>query len=154
MKHLALLIATTLSATGCESSKAGAPSTTEQAAAKDTAPTGKAGAPSTTEQAAAKDAAPTASNARARLRVTVTVTDSGYEPGTIDARASEPLTLVFKRTSDRGCGHQLVFPDRDIRRELPLNQEVEVELTPQKNDTIAFTCGMGMYRGSVVASAQ
>ena len=87
-------------------------------------------------------------------RVPVTVTGSGYEPASIEARAGEPLTLVFKRTTEEGCGQQLVFPDHDIRRELPLNQEVEVVLTPKQQENIGFTCGMGMYRGSIVASAK
>ena len=136
MKHFAILVVATLSAAGCESSKAEAPSATHQA-------------PGTSSPAPAPSAAE-----RHRVTVTVTVTDSGYEPGSISAHAGQPLTLVFKRTTDQGCGQQVVFPDRDIRRDLPLNQEVEVELTPRENETIAFTCGMGMYRGSVVASAR
>lgn len=131
MKHVVILSATLLSAAGCESSKAEAPSATHQA------PTTNSPAPAAESQ-----------------RVTVTVTGSGYEPGSISARAGLPVTLVFKRTTDEGCGQQLVFPGRDIRRDLPLNQEVEVQLTPRENETIAFTCGMGMYRGSVVASAR
>lgn len=134
MKHLAILVVAALSAAGCESNKAEAPSATHQA-------------PSTNSPAPAPSAAE-------RHRVTVTVTGSGYEPGSISAHAGQPLTLVFKRTTDQGCGQQVVFPDRDIRRDLPLNQDVEVELTPRENETIAFTCGMGMYRGSVVASAR
>ena len=134
MKHLAILVAVILSAVGCESSKAEAPSANSEA-------------PATNSPAPASSAAE-------RQRVTVTVTGSGYEPSSISARAGQPLTLIFKRTTDQGCGQRLVFPDRDIRRDLPLNQEVEVELTPRENETIAFTCGMGMYRGSVVASAR
>ena len=132
MKPLAPLILIALVALACESSQAEAPAAAQQASENRTA----------------------SANAQEPRRVAVTVDASGYEPSAIEARAGEPLTLAFTRTTDEGCGQQLVFPERDLRRDLPLNQEVEVELTPRENETIAFTCGMGMYRGSVVASAR
>jgi hypothetical protein len=84
-------------------------------------------------------------------RVEVNVSEKGYTPSVIEAKAGEPLTLVFKRTTDKGCGQELVFPGLDIRRPLPLNQEVEIEVTPRKGQSIAFTCGMNMYKGRVEA---
>lgn len=105
---------------------------------------------------AASGADPAASSSgskeTASQRVSVKVDEHGYTPSTISAKAGERLTLLFKRVTDRGCGEVLVFPAHGIRRDLPLDQEVEVELTPKANERIAFTCGMGMYRGSIVAS--
>lgn len=135
MKHFALVIAAALSVTACDANTPKALDTAQPADGTKTAVTLR-------------------SSEHAPHRVTVTVTGSGYAPNTVQARAGRPLTLVFKRTTDEGCGDELVFPDRDIRRDLPLNQEVEVKLTPQVDETITFTCGMGMYRGSVVASAR
>ena len=100
----------------------------------------------------ARAQAPSADSAKSR-RVEVAVTASGYTPSRVPATAGEVLTLVFKRTTDKGCGQQLVFPDRGIRRDLPLNKKVTVELKVRSNETISFTCGMGMYKGSIVASA-
>ena len=82
-------------------------------------------------------------------RVVVTVSEQGYDPSTIRAQVGKPLTLVFKRVSEAGCGQEVVFPEQNLRRDLPLNQEVAIELTPT-GDTVAFTCGMDMYRGSIV----
>ena len=84
-------------------------------------------------------------------RVRVTVAENGYTPGTIQAEAGKPITIVFKRVTDAGCGQEVVFPDHSIRRALPLNQDVEVTLTPRAAETIRFTCGMNMLRGSIVA---
>ena len=92
----------------------------------------------------------TAAEAPAVRRVEVEVGATGYTPASIDAVAGEPLALAFRRTTDDGCGEELVFPDHDIRRDLPLNEEVVVELTPASGDSIRFTCGMDMYRGSIV----
>lgn len=104
------------------------------------------------ESAVQAEPAETATPAQSGARVAVTVTGQGYEPSSIDAAAGAPLTLVFKRTSDQGCGHEVVFPDRNIRRELPLNAEVEITLTPAADENIGFTCGMGMLRGSIVVA--
>lgn len=87
----------------------------------------------------------------AASRVEVNVSEKGYTPSVIEAKAGKRLTLVFKRTTDKGCGQEIVFPGLDIRRPLPLNQEVEIEVTPRKGHSIAFTCGMNMYQGRVEA---
>jgi len=83
-------------------------------------------------------------------RVTIRVGE-GYAPATVRAPAGAALTLVFLRDTDETCGQQLVFPTLNIRRDLPLNQPVEVPVTVPASGTLAFTCGMNMYRGSVVA---
>jgi hypothetical protein len=83
-------------------------------------------------------------------RRAVTVDGMGYHPATVSVPAGQPVTLVFTRTSDDGCGQQLVFPTLGIRRDLPLDQPVEVTVTPERGE-LRFTCGMDMYRGSVLA---
>jgi plastocyanin domain-containing protein len=84
-------------------------------------------------------------------RFNITVDGQGYHPSTVNVHAGQPTTLVFTRTSDEGCGQQVVFPSLHIQRDLPLGHAVEVQVTPTVNAPIAFTCGMGMYRGSVIA---
>lgn len=85
-----------------------------------------------------------------RRSIAVEVGGSGYSPSEVTAAAGEEVRLVFTRTSDDGCGQQLVFPDMNIRRDLPLDEAVPVDITMPASGTVAFTCGMGMYRGSVV----
>ncbi len=85
--------------------------------------------------------------------VSIQVNKSGYQPSSVNAQAGKRLKLIFTRTTDKGCGDKLVFPDHGIDRELPLGEPVEVELTPQEGETISFTCGMGMYEGSIVAKS-
>jgi plastocyanin domain-containing protein len=80
----------------------------------------------------------------------ITVDGEGYHPATVTVPASRPATLVFTRTSDDGCGQQLVFPDINLRRDLPLNQPVVVTVNAPATGRLAFTCGMDMYRGAVV----
>ncbi len=86
-----------------------------------------------------------------RPEIAVTVNARGYEPAEVTAAAGQPVRLLFTRTTDEGCGQQLVFPDLDIRRDLPLNEPVAVDLTMPESGRVAFTCGMAMYQGAVVA---
>jgi plastocyanin domain-containing protein len=83
--------------------------------------------------------------------VAIKVDATGYHPAEASAPAGKPVKLVFTRTTDDGCGQQLVFPDLDIRKDLPLNQPVTVDVTMPASGKIAFACGMDMYRGSIVA---
>ncbi len=81
--------------------------------------------------------------------VRITVGDQGYEPDHVSLRAGVPARLTFVRTSDKTCGTEVTIPSLNIKRALPLNQPVDIELTPTKGE-IAFVCGMGMLKGTIV----
>jgi membrane fusion protein, heavy metal efflux system len=78
------------------------------------------------------------------------VTEQGYDPSTITVRAGRPTKLTFLRTSDKVCGTEVVFPSMNLKRALPLNQPVDVELTPSKSGEITFVCDMNMLKGTLV----
>lgn len=79
----------------------------------------------------------------------VRITESGYVPKALTLKAGVPARVTFLRTTDVGCGGEVVFPDLDIQRELPLNEPVVVEFTPERGQW-EFECGMGMLKGRVV----
>lgn len=93
------------------------------------------------------DAAP--SDGRPTIKVSVDA--AGYHPSEAKAKAGKPVRIEFTRTTDEGCGQQLVFPEQNIKKDLPLNQPVAVDLTMPASGKVAFACGMDMYRGSIVA---
>jgi plastocyanin domain-containing protein len=78
------------------------------------------------------------------------VNENGFEPTKVALRAGTPARLTFIRTTDKTCGTEVVFPSLNIKRALPLNEPVVIELTPAKAEEIAFACGMTMLRGAVV----
>jgi multidrug efflux pump subunit AcrA (membrane-fusion protein) len=80
----------------------------------------------------------------------ITVREQGYQPSRVTLRAGIPARLTFMRTTDKTCGTAVTFPSLNIRRELPLNQPVEIEFTPQQPGDIGFVCGVDMLRGTVV----
>ena len=82
--------------------------------------------------------------------IRVTVTEKGFEPARVTMRAGTPSRLTFVRTTDATCATEVAIPSLNIKRALPLNQPVEIEVTPEKSGDIAFACGMGMFRGTLV----
>lgn len=103
----------------------------------------------TTSTASTREAQSTSTDAPTVLQLTVDGT--GYHPSSISAPPNKPVRLTITRTSDEGCGQQIVFPSLNIRRDLPLNHAVTVEFTMPASGSVAFTCGMDMLRGSIVA---
>lgn len=86
----------------------------------------------------------------APTEATVEVSAEGFTPPSVTLKAGVPARLTFIRKDEQNCGNEILLPDYDIRRELPLNQPVTIEFTPRTGE-ISFTCGMNMLRGKVVA---
>ncbi|MCY7346160.1 MAG: cupredoxin domain-containing protein [Pyrinomonadaceae bacterium] len=84
--------------------------------------------------------------------VKIRVDKDGFSPASIDVEAGHKLNLVFNRTDENNCGNVVVFPKLKIRRNLPVGKDVIVSLTPKEAGNITFTCGMGMYKGSLVVA--
>ena len=93
---------------------------------------------------------PATATVQAGGTVTVLVDGEGYHPAEVRAPAGARVTLAFRRTTDECCGQQLRIPSMNLQRDLPLNVTVPIEVTVPANGALAFTCGMNMYRGSVV----
>jgi plastocyanin domain-containing protein len=86
----------------------------------------------------------------AGARVELAVTENGFEPAEVQAEKGVPLTLVVTRKTDATCAKEIVIADQNIRKDLPLNQTVEVTFTPADTGEVRFVCGMDMISGRVV----
>ncbi len=87
----------------------------------------------------------------------VTASERGFQPSTLQLPAGGPgshTTVSFLRTSDDTCATDVVFPDLKIEQKLPLDQVVRVEVPTDSAKTLAFQCGMGMFKGKVVVTAR
>jgi len=82
--------------------------------------------------------------------VNIAVTKDGFTPSSFTVRKNIPVRLTFVRRVEVTCATDVVIPDYDIKRELPLNEPVVVEFTPEKAGTISFACGMNMQRGKII----
>lgn len=85
--------------------------------------------------------------------IAITADDEGFKPSRVKLKKGAPATLVFTRTSDDTCATEVVFPQLDIKKELPKGQAVSITVPTDKEQTLTFQCGMGMYKSSVIVAA-
>jgi len=78
--------------------------------------------------------------------------EGGYSPSTLSVSKDKPVTLTFIRKDPNACLEELVMPDFKIKRNLPLNEKVSVQLTPKQAGEFVFHCGMNMYHGKIIVN--
>ena len=79
----------------------------------------------------------------------VVVENGSYQPANLVVPLGRETTLHFLRKDPSPCSSTVVFPQWDLSAELPLNEEVEVTITPREIGVFPFTCQMQMYRGDI-----
>ncbi len=82
--------------------------------------------------------------------IKVTANEKGYTPSSVTVTKGQATTLEFTRTTDTTCARDVVFPDLNIKKDLPLNTPVSVSVPSDETHTYTFQCGMAMFRGSVL----
>jgi RND family efflux transporter MFP subunit len=93
----------------------------------------------------------TAPSPRGIQTATITVTEKGFTPATVELRAHTLTRLTFLRKTEATCATDVVLPEFDIKKKLPLNRPVVVEIKPRKAGDLVFGCGMDlMLRGKLV----
>jgi hypothetical protein len=85
--------------------------------------------------------------------LTVTAGEHGFAPASLTLPRGGPgskATVTFVRTTDKTCATEVVFPDLNVTRPLPLNEAVTVDVPSDAARTLTFQCGMGMYKGALL----
>ncbi len=83
--------------------------------------------------------------------IPIRVSARGFEPASLKLPTTEAVVLAFTRDRTPNCGSEIVFPSLGIRKSLPSGETLLVELPGSRTEELRFTCGMGMYRGLIVA---
>jgi len=79
----------------------------------------------------------------------VVVENGSYQPANLFVPVGRETTLHFLRKDPSPCSSTVVFPQWELSAELPLDEEVEITITPQETGVFPFTCQMQMYRGDI-----
>ena len=83
--------------------------------------------------------------------VQLVVTDRGFEPARAEVRRGQALTLVVTRKTDQTCAKEILIPALNMRRTLPLNLAVRIDIPAGVADTLNYICGMHMLGGTIAA---
>lgn len=78
------------------------------------------------------------------------VVEGGYSPEVISIPRGKTTRLNFIRKDPNSCLEEVVLGDFKIRKSLPLNQKVTIELTPQRSGEFGYSCGMNMFHGKII----
>ena len=76
--------------------------------------------------------------------------DGGYKPDRISIPFGQTTKLVFLRKDSNSCLEDVVISDFKIKKSLPMNEKVTIEITPNKKGSFDFSCGMGMFHGKLI----
>ena len=76
--------------------------------------------------------------------------DGGYTPEVISVEKGKTTRINFIRRDPNSCLEEVVLGDFKIRKFLPLNQKVTIEIKPQKTGEFRFECGMNMFHGKII----
>ncbi|MFI5301391.1 MAG: cupredoxin domain-containing protein [Polyangiales bacterium] len=101
-------------------------------------------------ESSAAASAPVVSDPIVGRRVDVNVGPKGFVPASIDLKKGEAATLVFTRTTTETCATEVVFPELKIKRSLPMQTPIAIQVPVGEAKTYGFECGMGMYKSKVV----
>lgn len=72
----------------------------------------------------------------------------GYNPNEFTIKKGVPFVWQIDSTNAYTCASSLVVPSLGIRKNLVSGNNV-ITFTPTKTGRIAFSCSMGMFRGSI-----
>lgn len=78
------------------------------------------------------------------------IVEGGYSPDIISIPKDKTTKINFIRKDPSSCLEEVVLPDFKIRKYLPLNQKVTIELLPQQSGEFNFSCGMNMFHGKII----
>jgi len=81
---------------------------------------------------------------------TVTITDKGYSPASINVKGGQKVEMTFV-SKGGGGGNSVMIPALKKSFTLKKGQTKTITFTPKKGQTINFACSMKMHKGKVVA---
>jgi len=80
------------------------------------------------------------------------IVQGGYTPNTISIPQGKTTMISFTRKDPSRCLEEVVLGDFKIKKYLPLNKTITVEVTPNDKGEFVFACGMNMYHGKIIVS--
>lgn len=74
----------------------------------------------------------------------------GYKPEVITIPQNKTTTINFLRRDKSSCLEEVVLSDFKIKKFLPVDKKVSIQITPKEKGEFRFSCGMNMFHGKVI----
>ncbi|GGM60480.1 hypothetical protein GCM10012275_34510 [Longimycelium tulufanense] len=84
--------------------------------------------------------------------VRITARTGYYSPENVQVSGGLPTTLVVHSEDARGCVRAFLVPEYNVEKILPVEGETRIDLGVLQSGTIAYSCGMGMYTGTITVA--
>lgn len=81
----------------------------------------------------------------------ITVSYYGYTPNDITVPAGRPVTIQLRSADSLSCTNIFLIPKLGIQRQLVPSSTLSLGVTFPKKGNYSFTCGMGMFTGTIHA---
>lgn len=94
----------------------------------------------------------TVSTVNGRQQVVITARTRSYHPRNIQIRAGLPTTLIVRSEDAQGCVRSFLLPGRGVDEVLPEHGETPIELGVPQPGQLRYSCGMGMYTGTITVT--
>lgn len=75
--------------------------------------------------------------------------EGGYQPDVISIEKGKTTKINFLRKDPSSCLEEVVLSDFKIKKYLPMNKKVTIEIKPEKAGEFIFSCGMNMNHGKI-----
>jgi plastocyanin domain-containing protein len=82
--------------------------------------------------------------------IDIKISGGEYSPASFTVAKGQTVRLNFTRDEKPTCGDTVVIPSMKIKKTIPVNQVVSIDITPQQAGELQFTCGMDMMKGTIV----
>ncbi len=80
------------------------------------------------------------------------IVEGGYNPETISIPLGKTTKLNFLRKDENSCLEEVVIADFKIKKFLPLNETVTIEIIPKRKGVFPFSCAMNMFHGKIIVN--
>jgi plastocyanin len=83
-------------------------------------------------------------------KIDMMVTPTGYSPNVIKVKKGVPVELNITNPGDNSCFSTFMMPDFNLENVNLKAGTTKLTFTPDKSGEYTFTCGMNMFKGTVI----
>ncbi|MFJ5761349.1 cupredoxin domain-containing protein [Neobacillus sp. NPDC093182] len=83
-------------------------------------------------------------------RIDMMVTPTGYSPNVIKVKKGIPVELNITNPGDNSCFSTFMMPDFNLNNVNLKAGTTNLTFTPDKEGEYTFTCGMNMFKGTII----